>query len=180
MRVMYPNISDRRMAETTRRCARDVTPRPTTTALSTPARPVCGGCGGAGYYKEAVPLGHPNFGVALHLFVSQEIRERAARRRTQITQNPGEAWPMACWGSWRTRGSRISTLAAAARRQDRVVRVKADRVRGRPRASRGRSRRGVALHCKARRRTVPTVARTAQAKPCWRRRSSTSCCSRIQ
>lgn len=28
-----------------------------------PAAPVCPGCGGAGYYKEAVPYDHPHFGV---------------------------------------------------------------------------------------------------------------------
>lgn len=50
-----------------------------------PAAPGCPDCGGAGWYKEAVPYGHPRFGQLLPCACKQGEQEtRAAIRRTAI------------------------------------------------------------------------------------------------
>lgn len=44
--------------------------------------PVCPHCGGAGYYKEAVPFGHPHFGVLFPCECKQ--REKELRRLEEL------------------------------------------------------------------------------------------------
>ena len=64
-------------------------------------QPTCGNCGGAGWVKEAVPFGHPNFGVLFRCQCKQADRARrtaaelarlsnldAVRNKTFATFNP--------------------------------------------------------------------------------------------
>ena len=49
-------------------------------AIHPTSEPVCPQCDGAGYYKEAVPFGHPHFGV---LFPCQCKQDQKERRRIE-------------------------------------------------------------------------------------------------
>jgi DNA replication protein DnaC len=67
---------------------KDVTPTrtsPITSADAAVRDPVCERCDGAGYYKEAVSVGHPRFG---QIFPCEcKLAERSARRRREVDQH---------------------------------------------------------------------------------------------
>jgi DNA replication protein DnaC len=51
---------------------------------TTPASPSCPQCDGAGYYKEAVPFGHPNFGVLFPC--ACKLEQQATRLRLELLE----------------------------------------------------------------------------------------------
>lgn len=56
----------------------------TRTSPTTCAKPVCPHCDGAGYYKEAVPFGHPHFGVLFPC--GCKLAEQSAQRARAVEQ----------------------------------------------------------------------------------------------
>src|SRR5262249_19019487 len=62
----------------------DAAPETVTPAQAMPAPPTCAICQGARWIKEAVPFGHPHFGVLFPCSCMQ--REWAQRRALELTQ----------------------------------------------------------------------------------------------
>src|SRR5689334_21150352 len=56
----------------------------TPTSPTTYAKPCCPHCDGAGYYKEAVPFGHPHFGMLFPC--GGKLAEQAAQRIRAVDQ----------------------------------------------------------------------------------------------
>lgn len=66
-------------------------------AFIPPLGPDCPDCGGAGFYKEAVPYGHPNFGKLFpcRCRLQAEARAASARRETTLARLRGEMGKLA-------------------------------------------------------------------------------------